>query len=507
MRTFGSVVLSAVPLTISLTISLMVSLMIQPVYAQGYFIPVPFLPVPNLFSFGSGALSGRENSPEYAQSVARNKAIKSFNKAYHFCKANNYQAAADCYRQALTEDPTLSEAHVGLGSALLKAQMYEQALPELVLGVRRLPNDENAWILLADCCTHLQKHDYGFVAYERYLQLDPSGPFAKQANEAIFILQHTVFPSSASDVSGSYLSDFADKGLRKWNTNLLPLRVYVFSNPNVPGFDPLFEPILRQSFNEWTLLSDGRIQFAYVDEPSKAQITCRWTADKKDLGEGQELGVTETQVNARGEIIHADIALLTVYDGKEGRRDEIDRRCKVVDLHEIGHALGLNHSHEIYDIMYPQVAPLGLEHPLTCRDKNTLLALYSSGASSALINQSFATFHRSISAAGLNLTDQLAKLNREAAQANSAHNFDLAIEKLESARQLSPSDQVILKNLGLACQNAAIVSEQNGNCLKAAQYYEQATGVLKNSVDHDAYIDVLNNYQAMLKRQTLQAAR
>jgi hypothetical protein len=107
--------------------------------------------------------------------------------------------------------------------------------------------------------------------------------------------------------------------------------------------------------------------------------------------------------------------------------------------------------------------------------------------------------------APFNLTERLGFLNREAGAANAAHNFDVAIQKLEQARNLSPNDQIITRNLGLAYSNAAVMAERSGNCLKAARCYQSAAEVLKTSSNQDDYVNVLSNYQAMLQRQTLQA--
>ncbi len=484
-----------------------------PALSQGFSLPIPRLPLSNLFSSPMSDMSGGQMSPQ--QAAARSGAIKAYNRGYHFAKDENWAAAADAYREAVQLDPTMGEAHVSLGLALLRGQNYEQALPELETGSKMKPDDKNVWMMLGEASSRLQKYQTSLYAFRQYLQLFPNGPYAQHAQESVSILEHTYFanPQSAED-NGNYLADFAtEKGLKKWNSNVLPLRIFINSDPRVTGYDPAFDPILRQSFNDWTVVTNGQIQFIMVDDPSKAQITCRWTADRKELGGTQELGVTWTRYDRRtGEIVHADMIFLTVFDQGQARRDDIYKRCKNIDLHEIGHALGLSHSKEPYDIMFPQVAPGGLEHPLTCRDRNTLLALYNTNGVSNMISQRFGASMRSVAQAQtmlpgpnpFNLVDRLAFLNHQANEANAARNFDLAIEKLEEARNLSPNDRIITRNLGLAYSNAAVMAEQSGNCLKAARCYQSAADVLKASPNQDDYVNVLANYQAMLQRQSLQ---
>jgi Matrixin len=111
------------------------------------------------------------------------------------------------------------------------------------------------------------------------------------------------------------------------------------------------------------------------------------------MGSLEELGLTHRMaIPENGQIISATIDLYSLFD-KKGSEDQLVRTAKAVELHEIGHALGLDHSLQTYDIMYFCSMPDGLEFPLSDRDKRTMVALYTS------LPKNVATSHGAPSAA------------------------------------------------------------------------------------------------------------
>ena len=167
----------------------------------------------------------------------------------------------------------------------------------------------------------------------------------------------------------------------------MPLKVYINEDARVDGYRAGYATALREAFKEWEESSQGKVSFAFVNSSDEANIKCTWTAEKTKLGSLEELGLTHRVTNPdTGQILSATIDLYSLADKKCGD-EQLLRTSKSVDLHEIGHALGLDHSQETYDIMYYCSMPDGLEFPLSERDKRTMVALYSGSTNTGSIPQ------------------------------------------------------------------------------------------------------------------------
>ena len=325
------------------------------------------------------------SSPAVAQSTesddSKDKAVDVYNEGVVFDNQNNFERASKCYKEALQLDPSLSSAHLALGNVLLNSGKFEEALPECEIASQVSPSKADVWFAIGQCATRLQKYEEALAAFKHYLSLERTGANAEFATECVEILQHQFFAQlGTTDYTGSYLNDSKERETMTWNVGAGPIKVYIADGKKVAEYLPAYDKILRESFNDWTVVSDGKIQFEFVDDRSKAQICCKWSNNKSDLGGGAELGLTKVKFNQNGLIMHADIIFLTALSEDNVIEAELCRRSKAVDLHEIGHALGLQHSSKSYDIMYSTVLPWGLEHALTYRDHNSVTALYSRGS-------------------------------------------------------------------------------------------------------------------------------
>jgi hypothetical protein len=168
--------------------------------------------------------------------------------------------------------------------------------------------------------------------------------------------------------SGTYLGDMlaasGDSMLRRWdNRGANPIRVY-FASTYAANFKPVFLDAIRTAFGEWTN-AGVPVRFDFNGDSTNAEVTVRWRIQF----EIERTGQTDVTWDENGHIQSAVITLAT-FDPK-GRPMEADD-IRVVASHEVGHLLGLDHSKDSTDIMFPMAKVRDLSE----RDVRSVLLLY-----------------------------------------------------------------------------------------------------------------------------------
>lgn len=287
-------------------------------------------------------------------------AIACYNRGVQLFSAQRNAEAIVEFRNALALD-ALANAHGPLGQLLFLNDDFVAAVPELMAATQLEPMNAALWCQLGIAASRTQRFDVMQAAFQQYLSLDPNGSYSNEARRSLAIVQpHQVAPTYVQEFHGA---------MRKWQQRTL--NVFV---PATAGAED--KVLIAAALQQWTKLAEGRLQFRFVGDKSQAQIAFAWTNDRTAMESADELGVTSLKMSANGVIEHATITLLE--NAMAGATpDERARREFAVVLHELGHALGLQHSSQPGDIMCATVAPMGLEFAPTTRDKNTLLAIYN----------------------------------------------------------------------------------------------------------------------------------
>src|SRR6202165_2647059 len=163
---------------------------------------------------------------------------------------------------------------------------------------------------------------------------------------------------------GEMLAASEDSMLRRWdNRSLSPIRVWL-APTTAANFKPSFLDAIRAAFAQWT--SAGvPVRFNFDADSTQAEVTVRWRIQL----ETERTGQTDVTWDENGHIQTAVVTIAT-FDPK-GRPMEPDD-VRVVALHEVGHLLGLDHSKDSTDLMFPTAKV----RELSDRDVRTALLLY-----------------------------------------------------------------------------------------------------------------------------------
>ena len=171
----------------------------------------------------------------------------------------------------------------------------------------------------------------------------------------------------ADQASLTYLPETlleTDSTIRRWPDERFarPLKVCVL-NQGVGGFREDFIANVNFALGRWNGVLP--ITLATGADSADADVVITW-APRLDSG---KTGRTDLTWDPRGYIHHAFVVLAT-HD--PGGRPLDGPRMSALALHELGHALGLGHSPQKSDALYPIATAL----ELTDRDRATARLLY-----------------------------------------------------------------------------------------------------------------------------------
>ena len=139
---------------------------------------------------------------------------------------------------------------------------------------------------------------------------------------------------------------------KHWEITDFPLKIYIKESSS-GYYKSVYKNYVKYAMDVWRK-ADDRINYSIVSSKRDADISIHFIEDLGKKYNENYLGLTEYDMGRNKVIEYSKIQISLI---KFGNEVVSDGEIKATIIHELGHAFGLGHSDNEYDIMYPYISP------------------------------------------------------------------------------------------------------------------------------------------------------
>ena len=145
----------------------------------------------------------------------------------------------------------------------------------------------------------------------------------------------------------TYLNGSVKNGnIMRWPINNLVVYIAPMKFYSKPGEDAKYRKMVMDAFSVWAAATGGKLRFKITNVLLESNINVDWKRVDR-----QALGHCYFSWDAQGRLYGAEVSI-GLTDGRIHKKYDSDVEVYHTILHEVGHALGVNHSPYKEDIMY-----------------------------------------------------------------------------------------------------------------------------------------------------------